>query len=644
MDEFELYELLTSFQNSQFVALRHRLGLSAQHFRHGAAPAEVASQFIQLISQRDRGDLSELESAALAVIGRKPGPRPGAPPPIPSSAPLNSTAPAQAAETDTRPRLLVLAANPLVMTKLKLDEEAELIREALGATEGERPIRAIVAHAVKAAELSKLLLEHRPKVLHFSGHANPEGAIYLVDSVGLAQAVTAAALAGWFQAVPVEARPDCVVLNACYTNETAKALVPSVKCVVGMSRDFEDDAALAFAAGFYRGLARFGGDYRTAFKLGCAEIDLLGQPDATVPVFSTRKADELPSSRPGELTVDLIPADPRKRGSAPVNDRRIATVWFGTNRKPIDAQTGDRAFTNHRDTSLYVGKCEVHIPESHEYGSTGSSFWTRLWKGDDRLTVDSVSVLEEQTFRSELAAYLSTVPIGSRDAVVYIHGYFTTFKGAAIRAAQIGCDLGIPGLMAFYSWPSRGNFGGYVSDIEAVEASTPYLLEFLDGLRSAAGIERVHLIAHSMGNRGLLAPLGDLYGGSTPPAGAVFDEVVLAAADVDAEIFTKRSGVFLKAANRTTLYASDRDLALKSSGLIRDMNSRAGFTPPVTAVGGIDTVHVSGVDLSLLGHGYFAEAAPVLGDIHDILVNHLPAGKRNRLKPVSRPPHWEFAP
>jgi len=29
-------------------------------------------------------------------------------------------------------------------------------------------------------------------------------------------------------------------------------------------------------------------------------------------------------------------------------------------------------------------------------------------------------------------------------------------KEAAIRAAQIGCDLKVPGITAFFSWPSKG--------------------------------------------------------------------------------------------------------------------------------------------------------------------------------------------
>jgi hypothetical protein len=46
---------------------------------------------------------------------------------------------------------------------------------------------------------------------------------------------------------------------------------------------------------------------------------------------------------------------------------------------------------------------------------------------------------------------------------------------------------------------------------------------------------------------------------------------------------------------------------------------RAGYTPPVTVVPGIDTIEVSNIDLTFLGHGYVAEARPILSDMHSLI-------------------------
>ncbi|MFK0731826.1 MAG: alpha/beta hydrolase, partial [Gloeotrichia echinulata HAB0833] len=83
-------------------------------------------------------------------------------------------------------------------------------------------------------------------------------------------------------------------------------------------------------------------------------------------------------------------------------------------------------------------------------------------------------------------------------------GFNVSFEDAALRAAQIGVDLQVPGIMAFYSWPSRGKLVSYPADEATIEASERYIAEFLLNLVQKSGAEKIHIIAHSMGNRGLL--------------------------------------------------------------------------------------------------------------------------------------------
>ena len=54
---------------------------------------------------------------------------------------------------------------------------------------------------------------------------------------------------------------------------------------------------------------------------------------------------------------------------------------------------------------------------------------------------------------------------------MFIHGFNVSFADAAIRAAQLSCDLSIAGVMAFYSWPSQGTLAGYAADESSIEAS-----------------------------------------------------------------------------------------------------------------------------------------------------------------------------
>jgi len=85
----------------------------------------------------------------------------------------------------------------------------------------------------------------------------------------------------------------------------------------------------------------------------------------------------------------------------------------------------------------------------------------------------------------------------------------------------------------------------------------------------------------------------------------------LTAPDVDAGVFRNFAGVYHAVAQRTTLCVSSKDQALASSGAIH-YYPRAAYVPPIMIVPGIDTIEVSDVDISLLGHRYFAEARDLL--------------------------------
>src|SRR5262249_45594665 len=105
------------------------------------------------------------------------------------------------------------------------------------------------------------------------------------------------------------------------------------------------------------------------------------------------------------------------------------------------------------------------------------------------------------------------------------------------------------------------------------------------------------------------------------------DQIILAAADVDVDLFRQLAGNFPQVARRTTLYVSAKDQALAAAQWLYG-SPRAGYVPPVTVVPGIDTVEVSNVDLTQLGHGYFAGSQVVLSDMALLLRHGHPPTER----------------
>ena len=122
-----------------------------------------------------------------------------------------------------------------------------------------------------------------------------------------------------------------------------------------------------------------------------------------------------------------------------------------------------------------------------------------------------------------------------------------------------------------------------------------------------------------------------------------FGQVILAAADVDTGLFRNYYKPYTTLATRTTLYVSGRDRAVGLSQWLYDA-PRVGLTPPLFVAPGIDTINVTNVDLTTLGHGYITEARAVLTDMQRLLITGEPPGKRMLRGKTNEKgePYWEF--
>ena len=560
--------------------------------------------------------------------------------------------------------VLVLAANPTTTQPLQLKKETELIREKLQQTEFGKNYIVYGEENAFIEDLSKYLLKYEPRILHFSGHGNSQGEIILNNRQGEAEVLSLETLSELLSIVRKDGKPiECVVFNACFSLKKADAVAHQVGCVIGMKKEIGDDSALIFAEEFYQGLA-YQRSYYQAFQLGINGIERLRLPDSPIPhfiPFDTSLLDsETVSLRShqtnGYLTSKEAVRKKEKKKKETVKVKRslnlkdtkettatIYPLWFGTNRKPVDTNNISKGFSGKRDDKLHYGICQVAVPKSHKIGSTGSPWWKRLITlKDDRLKLQfkSLQILQEELFWANINEELKDHEINERSALVFVHGYNVNFEDAAIRAAQMGFDLQVPGITAFYSWPSQGKLSAYPVDEASIEASEKYMTEFLLNLAEKTDIEKIHIIAHSMGNRGLLRAVQRIISQVQTITNIAFGQIILAAPDVDIDLFKELAKGYRQLAERTTLYISSKDKALATSALIHQ-HGRAGFFPPVTVVEGIDTVKVSKIDLTLLGHGYFADARLVLEDIRDLLINNTsPGQRRGRLEPSEEGGYW----
>lgn len=177
--------------------------------------------------------------------------------------------------------VLVLAANPTDTPALRLDQEVREIQAGL-LRSGSRKFHIRQDWAVRPRDVRRALLEHRPRIVHFSGHGTGDEGLVLEDDNGTSQLVSTGAIAGLFALFTDHVK--CVVLNACFSESQAKAIAQHVECVIGMNRAIADHAAIEFAIGFYDAIAA-GESYRAAFRFGCNAIELAGLPGHLTPVI-----------------------------------------------------------------------------------------------------------------------------------------------------------------------------------------------------------------------------------------------------------------------------------------------------------------------------------------------------------------------
>lgn len=171
-------------------------------------------------------------------------------------------------------KITFLASNPFSSSRLALDEEAREIEMKVRDAKHRDKVIFKTRWAVRPEDLQQALLEDEPVVVHFSGHGGGAVGIVLHSQDQSDESfVVEKALADLFRVLKDDIR--VVVLNACYSEVQAKAIVQEIDFVVGMSDSVGDKAARVFASAFYRGLA-FGRSIQSAFDLGLNELRLVG--------------------------------------------------------------------------------------------------------------------------------------------------------------------------------------------------------------------------------------------------------------------------------------------------------------------------------------------------------------------------------
>jgi len=235
-------------------------------------------------------------------------------------------------------KILFFASNPEATEKLNLDEEARSIEEKIRSTDYRDSLEFITAWAVRPTDLLDKLNQHKPTIVHFSGHGSGEEGLIFTNDQGEQKLVSAGALKMLFSSVKDNIR--LVVLNACYSEVQARAISEVIDCVIGMKSSIGDDAAITFAEYFYSALG-YGRSVKEAFEQGKAALLLEGISEENIPVLIARKGIDTESvmlvqkeKRPWDLidaylslARDMLNANAKVEKAPPARKEAIARYY-----------------------------------------------------------------------------------------------------------------------------------------------------------------------------------------------------------------------------------------------------------------------------------------------------------------------------
>lgn len=354
------------------------------------------------------------------------------------------------------------------------------------------------------------------------------------------------------------------------------------------------------------------------------------------------RATASPAAMPDPLQEMVLLQEKKEK------DKRMVTVFFCTNRNllPGNPQAPKAVNFGKAKSLTRYGTCQVSIPRDHRLGqvelpATFLGFEIGKPNPAKNLILESTKLLSQEDLLNLMNQKSSAS--ANRDAFVFVHGFNNDFKTALFRTAQFTYDLGFKGAPVLFSWPSQGSGLAYRTDEKMNQASVAPFEAFMRSFLQKSSATNIYLIAHSMGNRIMLAALQDLM--VREPQlfrNRHVREIVLTAPDISVADFKTKIAPVINEKLNVTLYASANDRALELSQRLNH-NMRAGQAGPgMLLMRGVETIDATGVSTDFLGHSYFASEGTVMSDLHYLFVDSMRANKRTWLMQPRGKAYWTF--
>nr|WP_262266138.1 MULTISPECIES: alpha/beta hydrolase [unclassified Microvirga] len=310
----------------------------------------------------------------------------------------------------------------------------------------------------------------------------------------------------------------------------------------------------------------------------------------------------VPAAVPGASQVNLLVATTR----APASDPAVL-------------------FSGERGQGLYTTEITLSIPRAANR-QVGQVQWPKRLPPDpsNEFTTTKVRTLSDL---GEVRGWLKQHLPRSRRVLVFVHGFNNRYEDAVYRFAQIVHDSHADVAPILFTWPSRANVLEYAYDRESTNYSRTQLEEVLRRAAQDPSVGDVTIMAHSMGSWLVIEALRQMAirDGRVAPK---IRNVILAAPDLDIDVFRRQSQELGPSRPKLTLFLSQDDQALGVSRLIGGDVDRLGQINPAAEPyrSELEKAGVTVLDLTALksgdplNHSKFAESPEVVRLLGERLV------------------------
>lgn len=159
--------------------------------------------------------------------------------------------------------VLFIASNPTNQSQLKLDEEIRSITTKIRESKYRDSVELRSIWATQPMDLLQAINEHKPTIVHFSGHGSSNDELVLQNDIGIATTVSLDTIVAMFKVVSSGIK--LVVFNTCYSKNQASIITEHVPCAIGMNTAIGDRSAMIFSSQLYSAIG-FGNSIENSYN------------------------------------------------------------------------------------------------------------------------------------------------------------------------------------------------------------------------------------------------------------------------------------------------------------------------------------------------------------------------------------------